>query len=488
MNEKNFKQQLARSQKVTIELQEELKRTSSELLQLTLELDDRVADRTKALEESQKELRKHRDHLQELVEERTAKLKKLNKQLGNNLLELKASEERFRSLVLTIPDIIYRIDTAGKFLFLNHAVQRLGHDPKGLIGKHFSEIIFPPDIEGICRSKVLPKYAGKKTGDKNAPKLFDERKTGKRKTTDLEIRLLIKGSKRLKPGLIEPIGKEVVICEVNSSGMYKVNPRTKNKVFIGTVGVIRNISERKEAEKAIQEMQEQLIKREKMAVLGQLAGGMSHDLLNPLGTIKTSAYFLKMALEEPGLEIKKTLDLMDKEVRTSEKIINSLFDYTRYRPPVLEEVNINNILLQTLSHNSRPETITVINQLNKTLPQIYADPTQLVQIFRNIILNAFQAMPEGGRLVIKSKVPSPRLVDVSFIDTGGGIPEKNIIKLFEPLFTTKAKGIGLGLAITKALVEGHGGTIKVESEVGKGSAFTIRLPFSREEKEQGEKK
>lgn len=114
----------------------------------------------------------------------------------------------------------------------------------------------------------------------------------------------------------------------------------------------------------------------------------------------------------------------------------------------------------------------------QALPSILADPDQLAQVFGNIILNAIQAMPKGGELVVKSKLGRPKQIVVSFTDTGVGITKKNLEKLFEPLFTTKAKGIGLGLAVTKLLVEGHGGTIEVDSEVGKGSNFTVKLPIA----------
>jgi signal transduction histidine kinase len=123
----------------------------------------------------------------------------------------------------------------------------------------------------------------------------------------------------------------------------------------------------------------------------------------------------------------------------------------------------------------------VVTQLNETLPSILADPDQFVQVFGNIITNAGQAMPEGGRIVIKSEIPNPGWVSVSFADAGVGIPEENLDKIFEPLFTSKAKGIGLGLAIIKTMVEGHGGDIEVQSEVGKGTIFTVRLPIGEEE-------
>jgi signal transduction histidine kinase len=162
-----------------------------------------------------------------------------------------------------------------------------------------------------------------------------------------------------------------------------------------------------------------------------------------------------------------------------------------------------------------PENIEVVSQLDEALPAILADPDQLRQVLGNIILNAVQAMTEGGRLVVKSEAPSPGWVAVSFTDTGVGIPEENLEKIFEPLFTTKAKGIGLGLALVKVLVEGHGGSIEVESpstefipspalskacpeprrrvegeaeglrtgKVGKGSTFTVRLPMDSREEE-----
>jgi len=129
-----------------------------------------------------------------------------------------------------------------------------------------------------------------------------------------------------------------------------------------------------------------------------------------------------------------------------------------------------------LSRNTIPEKIRVVIQLDKALPNIVADPDQLSQVFGNIVLNAVQAMPEGGDLVIKSKLESPKLVAVSLKDTGKGISKENLRKLFEPLFITKAKGIGLGLTVTKTFVEAHGGTIEVESKVGKGSTFIIKLP------------
>ena len=233
----------------------------------------------------------------------------------------------------------------------------------------------------------------------------------------------------------------------------------------------------------LREAQDQLVRREKLAVLGQLAGGVGHELRNPLGAIKNAAYFLNMVLEEPEPEVKETLEILEKEVATSEKIISSLLDFARAKPPMQRKVDVNHVVQEALSRATVPGNVEVVSQLDEALPVILADPDQLAQVFRNIILNGIQAMPEGGQLAIKTSEVFPKPpkseVLISFADTGVGIPEENLERLFEPLFTTKAKGIGLGLAVTRTLVEGHGGTIEVESEVGKGSTFTVKLPIGR---------
>jgi len=237
-------------------------------------------------------------------------------------------------------------------------------------------------------------------------------------------------------------------------------------------------TQRKQAEEERERQQEALIRQEKLAVLGRLAGGVGHELRNPLGAISNAIYFLDMVLEEPEPEVKETLEILQKEVKTSERIISSLLDFARAKPPTWRKVNINDVVQEALSRTAVPENVEVVSQLDEALPIILADPDQLGQVFGNLILNAIQAMPEGGQLVVESKLPTPESVAVSFTDTGVGIPEENLGKLFEPLFTTKAKGVGLGLSVAKTLVDGHWGTIEVESEVGKGTTFRVRLPIS----------
>lgn len=232
----------------------------------------------------------------------------------------------------------------------------------------------------------------------------------------------------------------------------------------------------------LRDTQEQLVRKEKLAVLGQLAGGVSHELRNPLGAIKNAGYFLNMAIDNPEPEVKESLEILDREVATSESIISSLLDFGRTKQATPQKVDLNNIIRKSLTRISVPENIKVVDQLNPTLPIIMADPNQLDQVFGNLILNGIQAIPKsGGRLVIKSEMKKPELIAVSVTDTGEGIPKENMEKLIEPLYTGKAKGIGLGLAISKTLVEGNNGTIEVKSKAGIGSTFTVNLPVIEKE-------
>jgi signal transduction histidine kinase len=248
--------------------------------------------------------------------------------------------------------------------------------------------------------------------------------------------------------------------------------------------IIGNTLERKRAEELLRESQERLAHQEKLAVLGQLAGGVSHELRNPLGVIKNAAYFLNMAIENPDPQVKETLELLEKEVATSERIINSMLAYAHPRPPLRKKVDINQILGEVLSRIKVPNTIETVYTPVKSLPGIMADQAQLDQAFGNIILNAVQAMPEDGRLTINTDTRDPHWLAISITDTGVGIPRENLEKVFEPLFTGKAKGIGLGMAISKTFVEGHGGSIHAQSEIGKGTTFTVKLP-TLEKEERG---
>ena len=229
----------------------------------------------------------------------------------------------------------------------------------------------------------------------------------------------------------------------------------------------------------IQRLEEDLTSKERLAVLGELGAGVGHEIRNPLGSIKSAAYYLRMTIDSPSDEILETITILDRESLRIEHIVNSLLRYAHPKPPLMILVSYKEIVTEALTEISIPNDVKIVTQLDPDEPKVIADFNQLVMVCRLIITNALQAMSDGGQLTISSGTEGRDWVVLSIADTGIGIPAESIEKIFEPLFTTKAQGIGLGLPIAKSLVDGHKGTISVQSEVGKGTVFYVNLPLAQ---------
>jgi signal transduction histidine kinase len=227
------------------------------------------------------------------------------------------------------------------------------------------------------------------------------------------------------------------------------------------------------AAQALREAQEELVRKEKLAMLGQLAGGVGHELRTPLGVIKNSVYYLNMILPHDE-KIRKHLGILDREVANSDRIVTELLDFARVKAPVREAASLVSIVRAALQQLSRPESVTVQLALAESMPAVLIDAHQVGQILLNFLQNAVQAMPDGGRVTV-SVGEDRESVFAAVEDTGVGVPPENLAKIFQPLFTTKAKGIGLGLALARDLAEANGGRITVESTVGQGSRFAVHF-------------
>ena len=243
-----------------------------------------------------------------------------------------------------------------------------------------------------------------------------------------------------------------------------------------------------ERTRELKEAQEELVRKEKLATLGQLAGGVGHELRNPLAVISNAVYFLQATLPEADETTRKYLDMIGSEVRGASKIISDLLDYSRTKPSEREEMAATELVARALDRYPPPEGVKVNTQIFPDLPSAFVDPGQIGQVLNNLISNAYQAMPEGGKLTISAGLAEGEpvgsrqsAVRISVSDTGTGISKENISKVFEPLFSTRTRGIGLGLAVSRNLVEANGGSIIVQSQEGKGSTFTLTLPAGEAE-------
>jgi signal transduction histidine kinase len=206
---------------------------------------------------------------------------------------------------------------------------------------------------------------------------------------------------------------------------------------------------------------------------GQRVG---HELRNPLAVINNALYMLRLANKGQDATINEYLNIIDQEVASSNKIITDLLTFARIKPANLDLVKIPDLIESIFTKFIPPDNVVINNELTNDIPDIRIDKAQIGQVITNLVTNAYQAMPEGGYLTILSKL-SKEFLRIDFTDTGIGIPPENLEIIFEPLFTTKAKGIGLGLTISKMLTEVNGGKIKVKSKVGIGSTFSLYLPL-----------
>ncbi len=232
-----------------------------------------------------------------------------------------------------------------------------------------------------------------------------------------------------------------------------------------------------ERTKELMETQAKLLKNERLAAIGQLAGMVGHDLRNPLTGIAGAAYYIK-ANSRPRLDqrSREMLDIIEEGVQRSNKIIGDLLEYSREIRLEFSETTPKVVLKEVLSLVKIRKNIHVKN-LTRDNPRISVDIEKMRRVFINLIKNAVEAMPKGGTLTIRSK-KSDNNVEFSFTDTGEGMTKCVLDKLWSPLFTTKAKGMGFGLPICKRMVEAHRGKISVKSAIAKGSTFTITVPIN----------
>ena len=361
---------------------------------------------------------------------------------------LRESEERFKAITMTASDAILLMDDRGKLVHWNPAAGRMfGYSAEEALGKDLHLFLAPRRLH------------------KNYLEGFENFvKTGQGPVINKAVEL----AAHRKDGTEFPI-------EVSTSGM-NINGRWH------ALGIVRDITERKQLE-------QQLLKSEKLKSIGTLAGGIAHDFNNLLQGIFGYISMAKLTHDEKEKSL-AMLEQAEKALHQSVNLTSQLLTFSKGGKPVKKVFALRTLIENSIAFALSGSQITYEIVIDEGLRAVEADEGQIGQVIQNIVLNADQAMPLGGRITITARnIPAsaaPRLpgaatgdvVELSIQDQGTGIPEEHLSRIFDPYFTTKEKGSGLGLATSYSIVKNHGGVITVASELGKGTTFMIYLPAS----------
>ncbi len=402
---------------------------------------------------------------------------------------LHAKERKFRDLVGMIPDIVYKIDSEGRFTYINSSVDVLGYESNELLGKHFSILFDEKDVESISRNTILEKVQGGITDINMTPKLFDERRTGERMTRNLEICLVKKSDKRYKNldqrrfiGLVTAFGDVEVVSD------YRDVEDGKHIQPTGTIGIIRDITERiKLQEKAIQVGQ--------LAEIGSLAASVAHQLNSPINCIMVCGELLQERFDNNDKDFDMVRRIISEAERVS-TVIKTLLSFSRDKDDEMDYININELLDEAISlvkWEMEKDGIRLVSCLDKDVPNIFLYPQRIQQTFINIINNSIYALNKEDQRKHKEKmirITSKKLlvndlayIEIVFYDNGCGIPADKIDNIMEQFFTTKPRGsgTGLGLSISKRIINEHSGSIEINSLEKEYTNVIITLPTINEE-------
>jgi PAS domain S-box-containing protein len=369
----------------------------------------------------ERQLETYREELEDNVRERTREIEE-TKQYLENLLE-------------NANDVIYTLDTEQRFTYVNSKIEAWGYRKDDLLGRPYLA-------------------------------LLSKRHRGRRLKSTLDI-----GAKQVYEVEVVTRTGEPRAVMVSVSPLHAVAGG-----ILGVLGIARDMTETKKLE-------QQIRNSEKLASVGRLAAGVAHEINNPLGGILNCLYNLRKGTLSASRQEEYRVSMED-GVRRVQKIVRQLLDFSQQHEPEFALTDINHVVDRVLvltTHLFAPNRIMLETVLGHGLPNVMVDRHMIEQVLMNLVLNAVQAMKDGGVLTIRtSVVEGICLIEVR--DTGSGIPSAILPRIFDPFFTTKGEGegTGLGLSVSLGIVERHGGKILVDSEVGKGTTFTLCLPVSRE--------
>lgn len=471
-----------------------------------------------ARRQAEQTLKAYSERLEELVAERTAELEA-------EITERKKTEETLRRRVVEL-EVVAQVSTAASTILdsalLMQTVVELTRDHFNLSHVHIGLL---DESGGFLHMAASADEIGRQVmADSPVLYLNQDRSLATLAATTRQC--VVVNDVSLEPNylahpLLEAVQSEMVVpmivgerligvmaVQSNQLNRFSEEDVVIHKILAAQVAVAIENARRFEALQQtilqLQETQEKLMRQETLAVLGQLAGGVGHELRNPLGVVSNAVYFLRAILTGADETVDEYLNLIDSRVQEAEKIVTDLLNLSGNRIADRARVSALQLVEETLARQPPPKSVETTIYIPSELPLLFIDPQQIRQVLINLVANAYQAMPEGGTLTIAARVvsketkvsergievedspplprsPAPLLpcIQLTIADTGIGMAADTMAKIFEPLYTTKSKGIGLGLAVSRHLVEVNGGHLEAQSAEGQGSTFILTLPTKK---------
>ena len=392
---------------------------------------------------AEKEIRKLNEELNLILKQRTKELIK-EQNYTNYLLE-------------NSPDFQVTLNTKGKIIGVNKACEEILRKKKEeLIGSYIYKYLLKEEIKKII-DKVLNEKQIRNIEmtinmSKKEPLIFD---------FSGAVFIDLKGETEIYLS-----GRDITEKRKLQEDLKELNQNLEKKVI--------------ERTKELKNIQAQLIQSEKLSIIGQLAAGVAHEIRNPLAIINLTIQQLKRKTHDDFYREK--VQIAKKNIDRIDKIIQELLTFSCPSASNFTYEDINKIVdkLEPTMENIYQKSIKVIKKCNLTIPKLWINPDQLEEVFLNLTTNAMRSMKDGGELCISTDYSLDRKgIEIKFKDTGSGISEENLKKIFHPFFTTRSEGTGLGLSICQMIINEHKGNISVISKIGKGTVFTVFLPFEK---------
>ena len=378
-------------------------------------------------------------------------------------INLQASEEKFRAISNSVQDAIVLVDSKAIIEYWNPAAEKtFGYSLDEALGQFVHELVIPTSMSKQGRRIVergFEQFVKTGTGEfmHGIVELIGRKKDGSEFPVELSLSPIKLGNSQHVVGVVKDITERKQIEQIGREYSEKLKRALESREF------------------ELKAANESLLKLERLAAIGELAGMVGHDLRNPLAGIKNAVYLLKKKGVNLEADQKAMLEIIGKGINHSDKIINDLLEYSKEMQLDLRWGSPRELLAESLNLIKVSEKVEIINKIPNELG-FRCDHHKMLRVFSNLINNAIDAMPNGGTITVLGRQIGST-VEISFADTGIGIPEDILPSIFSPLFTTKAQGMGFGLSICKRIVDAHGGNITVKSRESAGTTFTICLPL-----------